>query len=376
MADGNGQQTAAGTALALMAKRVSVEPLELQQTLMDTVFKGATKPEFVVLVAMANAYDLNPMAKELYAFPKKGGGIVPMVPIDGWLKIIKRHPDFAGMDVRWAEEMVQPAPTAKRCPEWVEVTIHHKSTPEHPTVHREWIDEMYRDTGPWNQTTKRMLEWKGISQAGRVAFGLAGIYDQDEAERISAGEIIDGAATEVETLDEESWRALVDAAAELGFTADDVLANAASLGFEGNGDEMPRDVAVAIYKALREAAEARAAQQPSAEAATATQEPASGDDSPSGDPEDQQPLTEPDPPAARRPRSAAQMGAEVAAKAAAKAEAEKINTAATFAGIYEAELASFLDEQYGSPNVADVPSGKVDEVLAWIKEQAEREGAA
>ena len=174
----------AGTALALLAERVSVAPAELQQTLMNTAFKGATEAEFVALIAVANKYDLDPFVREIYAFPKKGGGIVPLVPIDGWLKIIKRHPDYAGMDVRWADEMVKPGNSARQCPEWVEVTIHHKSTPDHPTVHREWIDEMYRDTGPWNTTTKRMLEWKGIIQTGRVAFGLSGIFDQDEAERI------------------------------------------------------------------------------------------------------------------------------------------------------------------------------------------------
>ena len=237
---------AAGTALALLAERVSVAPAELQQTLMNTAFKGATEAEFVALIAVANKYDLDPFVREIYAFPKKGGGIVPLVPIDGWLKIIKRHPDYAGMDVRWADEMVNPGGSARQCPEWVEVTIHHKSTPEHPTVHREWIDEMYRDTGPWNTTTKRMLEWKGIIQTGRVAFGLSGIFDQDEAERISDGEIVNGTAVEEETgeiIGADEYGLMLEEMKRTQISLESIAKNvAAKAGYHGELADMPMPV--------------------------------------------------------------------------------------------------------------------------------------
>jgi phage recombination protein Bet len=241
---------ATGNALALMAQRVAVAPAKLEQTLMQTAFKGASPAEFIVLVAVANKYDLDPFMREIYAFPKKGGGIVPLVPIDGWLKIIKRHHDYAGMDVHWSDEMVKPAQDARECPKWVEVTIYHKSTPDHPTVHREWIDEMYRETGPWRTTTKRMLEWKGISQTGRAAFGLGGIYDEDEAERISEGEVIDSTVVEVERVGDD-WPTLLKKAGQLGYSAADILANAGALGYEGPGPDMPRDIANEIYHAMQ-----------------------------------------------------------------------------------------------------------------------------
>ena len=244
-------------ALAIMAQRIAVPATELQQTLMQTAFKGATTAEFLMLVAVANKYDLDPFVREIYAFPKKGGGIVPLVPIDGWLKIIKRNSDYAGMDVAWSDDMVRPSPQARECPSWVEVTIHHKSTPDHPTVHREWIDEMYRETGPWQSTTKRMLEWKGIIQAGRVAFGLSGIFDQDEAQRISQGEIIEGIGVEIAAppplpIGEEAWAAMVENAAGFGYTVDDMLATAATAGHEGPGAEMPRDLSVSIFRSMRD----------------------------------------------------------------------------------------------------------------------------
>lgn len=247
-------------ALAIMAQRVAVPAAELQQTLMQTAFKGSTPAEFLALVAVANKYDLDPFMREIYAFPKKGGGIVPLVPIDGWLKMIKRNPDFAGMDVAWSDEMVQPSPQSRPCPEWVEVTIYHKSTPDHPTVHREWIDEMYRETGPWQSTTKRMLEWKGIIQAGRVAFGLSGIFDEDEVQRIDEGEVIEGSILG-ETIEPEpapkplgaaAWTKLVKDADEYGYTEADVVASAAIAGHEGPGPDMPRDLGVRIFRSMRD----------------------------------------------------------------------------------------------------------------------------
>ncbi len=275
-----------GTALALLAERVSVAPAELEQTLMQTVFKGATKAEFMMLIAVANKYDLDPFVKEIYAFQKKGGGIVPLVPIDGWLKIIKRHKDYAGMQVSWADEMVKPAASAKQCPAWVEVTIYHKSTPEHPTVHREWIDEMYRDTGPWNTTTKRMLEWKGIIQTGRVAFGLSGIFDEDEAERISDGEVINGSAVEEDTgevIGADEYSFMLEEMKRTQISLESIAKNvAAKAGYQGELADMPIPVWESLMAGLA-TMPTKTWTPPDDEPTTLTQQPESGDAVPQGE---------------------------------------------------------------------------------------------
>lgn len=57
------------------------------------------------------------------------------------------------------------------------------------------MSECKRDnTLPWKTHPKRMMRHKAMIQCARLAFGLAGIYDQDEAERI-----IEGSATEINT---------------------------------------------------------------------------------------------------------------------------------------------------------------------------------
>lgn len=163
-------------ALALMAQRISVEPAKLLGTLKNTVFKGASDDELLALVVTANEYQLNPILKEMYAFPQKGGGIVPVVGIDGWLKIINRQPNFDGMSVE-----VSPDGQEATC------RIHLKDR-AHPVEVTEYLSECSRNTDPWKSMPKRMLRHKAIIQAARVAFGIGGIHDEDEAKDIARGE--------------------------------------------------------------------------------------------------------------------------------------------------------------------------------------------
>ena len=175
-----------GTALALLANRLQVSEAEVKQSLTQTVFKGASDAQMTALLVVANEYGLNPFVKELFAFPSQNG-IVPMVSIDGWLRIINDHPQFAGMDIVYAETITQ-IDKARPCPEYIEVTIHRKDRPHVSSPIREYLDECYRNTQPWNTMTRRMLRHKAIKEAARVTMGLHGIYDEDEAADILARE--------------------------------------------------------------------------------------------------------------------------------------------------------------------------------------------
>ena len=143
------------------------------------------------LMVVANQYGLNPFTRELFAFPDKQNGIVPVVGVDGWSRIINSHPQFDGIEFHYADEFVT-MPGAKPAPEWIECHIYRKDR-SRPIVVREYLDEVYRAsfkgkygevTGPWQTHTKRFLRHKSMIQCARLAFGYGGIYDQDEAERI------------------------------------------------------------------------------------------------------------------------------------------------------------------------------------------------
>ena len=165
------------SALGLMAERCNVDPAKLHSTLKNTVFKGATDDELLALVVTANTYELNPLLKELYAFPKKGGGITPMVGVDGWLKIANRQPNFDGMEVEVYGD--GKTPTHATC----EVFLKDRA---HSVKITEYFDECKRNSDPWTQMPRRMLRNKAMIQAIRVAFGIGGIHDEDEAQDISA----------------------------------------------------------------------------------------------------------------------------------------------------------------------------------------------
>jgi phage recombination protein Bet len=157
--------------LAKMGKRFSVDGTVLQKTLSETVFKGATQEQTVALLIVADQYGLNPFTKEIYAFPAKGGGIVPVVGIDGWLRIINEHPQFDGMKITDNDDSC----TCEM----------YRKDRQHPVIVTEYLDECYRETDPWKKAPKRMLRHKTIIQCARVAFGFGGIHDEDEGKIIA-----------------------------------------------------------------------------------------------------------------------------------------------------------------------------------------------
>lgn len=160
-------------ALEAMAERLNVEPAKLFDTLKSTVFKGASNEEMLALVVVANEYGLNPLLKEMYAFPAKGGGIVPLVGIDGWTKIVNRQPNFDGVEFRDVVnengELV-----AMDC-------LMYRKDRSHPVIVRERMSECARNTEPWTKMGSRMLRHRVYIQAARLAFGISGLVDEDEA---------------------------------------------------------------------------------------------------------------------------------------------------------------------------------------------------
>jgi len=181
-------EEAQGGKLSLLAKfgsRYSLEPTKVYETLCKTAFSSAkSKEQVVALLVVADQYGLNPFTKEIYAFPDKGGGVVPVVGVDGWNRIAQQHPAYDGIEFRYSETVSTPT-GGKPCPEWVEAIVYRKDR-EHPVVVREYLDECFRATQPWQSHTKRMLRHKALIQGYRVAFGFHGIYDPDEAEVIAS----------------------------------------------------------------------------------------------------------------------------------------------------------------------------------------------
>lgn len=161
--------------LVSMADRYGMQPAAFEATVRATVCKGhVSREEFAAFLLVAKEHRLNPLTKEIYAFPAKGGGIQPIVSIDGWARIINEHPQCDGVeftDVRDGAELLA-----------VECRIYRKDR-SRPTCVTEYMAECRRSTDVWKQWPARMLRHKALIQCARYAFGFSGIVDPDEYER-------------------------------------------------------------------------------------------------------------------------------------------------------------------------------------------------
>jgi phage recombination protein Bet len=164
-----------------MASRFSVEPAKLLSTLKSTVFKNASDDELLALVVVANEYGLNPLTKEIYAFPAKGGGIVPVVSIDGWINRMNSNAQFDGLEFEdvFGDDKKPVSTTA---------TIYRKDR-SRPVKITEYYAECKRNTEPWNMMPMRMLRHKALCQCVRVAFGFGGVFDEDEARDVAMRDV-------------------------------------------------------------------------------------------------------------------------------------------------------------------------------------------
>ncbi len=188
------------TLIVKVAEKFSIDTEEFMGVLKETAFKQAnnspdvTDAQMYALLVVADQYNLNPFTKEIYAFPDKRGGIVPVVGVDGWNRIANEHSNFDGVEFAYSPEILQANNARAVCPAWIEAKVYRKDR-NHPVVIREYLDECYRQpyknpqttyesVGPWQTHPKRMLRHKALIQCYRVAFAFVGIYDEDEATRI------------------------------------------------------------------------------------------------------------------------------------------------------------------------------------------------
>lgn len=172
---------------------------ELLSVLKSTAFRGqVSDAQMTALLIVAQQYGLNPWTKEIYAFPDRQNGIVPVVGVDGWSRIINSHGQFDGMDFAQDDESC--------------TCVIYRKDRAHPIKVTEWMAECRRDgVGPWKSHPRRMLRHKAMIQCARIAFGFVGIYDEDEAQRIIEGEAREvPKLVEVEKLSDEQQAQLQD----------------------------------------------------------------------------------------------------------------------------------------------------------------------
>lgn len=183
----------------IFSQRYGIQSDMMLATLRGTAFKvkateaQATNEELAALLAVAYEYHLNPFIREIYCYRAKSGALVPIVGFDGWIRLVQRQPSFDGEEFTSGYDE-SPDKRGEARGFFYECKMFRKDR-SRPTIVREYHNENWRDTDPWNQMPNRMTRMRSYIQCARVCFGFGGIYDEDEGERIRDAMAIEGTAT-------------------------------------------------------------------------------------------------------------------------------------------------------------------------------------
>lgn len=143
-----------------------------REILLETVAKGCSPEQFMLMLELAKRYKLDPFAKQIWATP---AGI--FVGRDGFLAIAHRSGDFDGMETTFEER--DGKLFAATCTVW------HKRM-SHPITCTVRLEEFYRPTPPgkkpgaWERMPYVMLQKCAEAHALRRAFCVTGLYDEAE----------------------------------------------------------------------------------------------------------------------------------------------------------------------------------------------------
>lgn len=217
--------------LVTMASRYGMEPQAFEATVRATCMKAdkqgnePSREEFAAFLLVAQEYGLNPLTKEIYAFPDRGG-VQPIVSIDGWMNLINSHPQMDGME--FEDELDDKGKLVA-----VTCRIYRKDRGR-PICVTEYMEECRRGTDPWKKWPNRMLRHKAAIQCARYAFGFSGIMEPDEYDRMK--DVTPTGKTGAERMQERRTEA-VQIENQEGFSLDHVNETTA----QATGQEAPAE---------------------------------------------------------------------------------------------------------------------------------------
>ena len=176
------------------AERMGVPSEQLYATLLKVIFKrseAVREEELLAFLLVCEKYGLDPFLKEIYPTLTQKQGLLPVVSVDGWLRLLHRQDDFDGLSIEYSDEKTTvelvdrvSGKYAVTAPTKCRVAIHLKNK-SYPVTIEEHFAEVVRPTDPWRTHPCRMLRHKAVIQCIRVAYSFGGIYDADEAGAIA-----------------------------------------------------------------------------------------------------------------------------------------------------------------------------------------------
>lgn len=134
----------------------------------------ASNEQFETFLMNAERYGLNPLMKEMWAFPDRNGGIMTMVAVDGWIKIVNNQPTFDGYETSVLLDE-NGKPISATCTMW-------RKDRNRPTTKTVYVKEWIKESSPvWKTMPIHFIEMRAYIQCARMCFNISGIYDGDVA---------------------------------------------------------------------------------------------------------------------------------------------------------------------------------------------------
>lgn len=164
--------------MADMADRYGMNKEAFEATIRKTLMPAnisVSNEQLAAFLLVAKQFNLDPITKQIFAYPAKGGGIQAVVSIDGWMTMINNHPQFDGME--FDDVLADGKLIAITC------RMYRKDR-NRPVSVTEYMEECKQNSPTWSKWPARMLRHKAAIQAARYAFSFSGIVDEDEAQRM------------------------------------------------------------------------------------------------------------------------------------------------------------------------------------------------
>ncbi|NQZ49669.1 MAG: recombinase RecT [Moritella sp.] len=156
----------------------------------------ATESDVNRVVALCEAYGLNPYERHLYIEHNDHGMLEPILRIDGWYKIANAHPDYDGFEFfesevettidlsSYSESMNLPPRMEgekRSVHTYVGCKIYRKSVKHSPIV-KTYFEEVFNSqSSTWLTHPKRRLQQKAFAEAVRIVLGV-NIFEAGMAE--------------------------------------------------------------------------------------------------------------------------------------------------------------------------------------------------
>ena len=144
------------------AKTLQINPQELLDWLDVYLAPEAAQ---LHLLTMAKRLALNPILGHIDWDHHPDHGFEVFIPIDGWIHLIHREPNFRGIAFSQSTELEHGIPI------WMECSINRADFVQPVTV-REYFAELKTDHPIWGKMPRRMMRHKTLQQCARLAFGI------------------------------------------------------------------------------------------------------------------------------------------------------------------------------------------------------------